>query len=271
MFELEPPGADGLVAPLVKPWSADKHYFLRRFIDGFTTAMRDKWPELHYIDLFAGAGIEDVEGVGLDWGSPLIAAQAPHRFSRLHLCELDKEKFGALKTRIGAFAQPQMPQLLKGDANKKVGEIVQTLSQRSLSLAFLDPYALHLHYRTIQQIATRKADLIIFFPDHLDALRNWEAYYANDPESNLDLVLGTGEWRTRKAKTAPDRWIDVLREIYEQQLRKLGYSEFEYERIKRSDQRPLYRLIFCSKDKAGGKIWRGISNRSPDGQGHFHW
>lgn len=271
MFELKPPSDDGLLIPPVKPWSAHKHYFLRRFIDGFTTAMKDKWSELHYIDLFAGAGIENVEGLGLDWGSPLIAAQAPHRFTRLHLCELDKEKFAALKIRAGAFAQPQTPQLLHGDANKKIGEIVRTLPQRALSLAFLDPYALHLHYKTLQQIAKRKVDLIIFFPDHLDALRNWGAYYVSDPESNLDLVLGTGEWRTRKAQTPPDRWIDVLREIYEHQLRKLGYCEFEYERIKSSDQRPLYRLIFCSKDKAGGKIWRGISHRSPDGQGRFQW
>ncbi|MDB5320003.1 MAG: hypothetical protein JWN40_1634 [Phycisphaerales bacterium] len=271
MFDLEPPRDDGLLTPDVKPWSADKHYFLRRFIDGFTTAMRDKWPALHYIDLFAGAGIENVEGLGLDWGSPLIAAQAPHRFTRLHLCELDKDKFAALQIRSTGFPQPQMPQLLHGDANKKVAEIVRTLSHGTLSLAFLDPYGLHLHYQALQQIASRKADLIIFFPDHLDALRNWEAYYADDPESNLDLFLGTGEWRMRKAQTPPDRWIDVLREIYEQQLRKLGYTEFEYERIRRSDQRPLYRLIFCSRDKAGGKIWRGISQRSPDGQGQFQW
>jgi three-Cys-motif partner protein len=233
--------------------------------------MRNKWPELHYVDLFAGAGIERVEDLGLDWGSPLIGAQAPYRFTRLHLCEWDKEKFDALVIRIAAVSQPQPPQLIRGDANVSVTEIVATLPPRSLSLAFLDPYGLHLHYRTVQQLASRKADLIIFFPDHLDALRNWEAYYAGDPESNLDLFLGTGEWRARKAQTPPDRWIEILREIYEQQLRKLGYTEFEYERIRRSDGRPLYRLIFCSRDKMGGRIWRGISQKAPDGQANFQW
>jgi three-Cys-motif partner protein len=138
-----------------------------------------------------------------------------------------------------------------------------------LSLAFLDPYGLHLHYETLRRLATRTVDLIIFFPDHVDVLRNWRAYYNENPESNLDMVLGTGEWRQRKAATPPDRWVDVLRELYEERLRLLGYSEFDYERIKRTDGRPLYRLIFCSKDKAGGKIWRGISSRKPDGQDHF--
>ena len=271
MFDLLPPSDDGLLIPEVQRWSAAKHYFLRRFIDGFTTAMRNKWPELHYVDLFAGSGIERVEGLGLDWGSPLIAAQAPHKFYRLHLCELDAAKFRALDQRVSRFQQPEPAQLLLGDANKRVGEIIHALPKGCLSLAFLDPYGLHLHYKSIQQIATRKTDLIVFFPDHLDALRNWEKYYKGNLDSNLDLVLGTTQWRTRKAETPPNRWVDVLREIYESQLRLLGYTEFEYERIRGTNRRPLYRLIFCSRDKTGGKIWRGISQQSPDGQGKFQW
>lgn len=88
MFQLEPPEDDGLFIPEVGLWSAHKHHFLRRYIDAFTTTMRMKrWSGLHYVDLFAGAGIERLKDNGLDWGSPLIAAQAPHRFARLHLCE----------------------------------------------------------------------------------------------------------------------------------------------------------------------------------------
>lgn len=257
---------DGHVIPDVGSWSSEKHYFLQRFIDGFTTAMRDKWPELHYIDLFAGAGIERVEGKGLEWGSPLIAAQAPFRFSRLHLCENDPEKFVALSTRLKLFDQPRSPQLLKGDCNDVIARIVSTIPKFALSLAFLDPYGLHLSYKTVAALAERKCDLIIFFPDYMDALRNWEAYYADKLGSNLDQFLGTGEWRQRKAENPPDRGIEVLREVYEKQLRLLGYSEFEFERIRRADGHPLYRLIFCSRDKAGGKIWRGISQKDQKGQ-----
>lgn len=267
MFELVPPTGDGFVIPRVKPWSAHKHYFLRRFIDGFTTAMKDKWPELHYIDLFAGAGIEDIEGQGLEWGSPLIAAQAPHKFTRLHFCELDQQKFNALRDRVQRFPQPQPPQLIQGDANKSVAEVVNEIPANGLSLAFLDPYGLHLWYESVKKLSARKVDLIIFFPDRMDALRNWEAYYAGDPDSNLDRFLGTGEWRQRKDETPPDRWVDTLRDVYEAQLRKLGYVEIDYERIFRTGGAPLYRLIFCSRNKAGGTIWRGISKRLPDGQG----
>ena len=58
-FELPEPEDDGLFIPDVGPWSRDKHHFLRRYLHAFTEAMKAKnWHSLHYIDLFAGAGIE---------------------------------------------------------------------------------------------------------------------------------------------------------------------------------------------------------------------
>ena len=94
MFELLPPKDDGLFTPTVGKQSSDKHYFLMRYIDIFTTAMKGKWKGLHYIDLFAGAGIEKLRGSEeLHWGSPMIAAKAPKPFDRLHLCELNLQKY----------------------------------------------------------------------------------------------------------------------------------------------------------------------------------
>jgi three-Cys-motif partner protein len=269
MFNLSPPQDDGLYIPKVGAWSADKHHFLRRYIDAFTTAMKGKWPQLHYIDLFASAGIERIEDNGLDWGSPLIAAQVPNRFTRLHLCELKKRPFDALQKRLEAFPQPRPPQVLQGDANDLIEDVITDLSPKSLSLAFLDPHGLHLKFETLRKLAKRKVDLIIFFPDHLDALRNWKAIYHGNLTSNLDMVLGTPTWRDRMGQTAREQWPEVLRQIYEQQIRSLGYVEFEYERISLPSGRFLYRLIFCPRDKIGGKIWRGISQKKADGQTTF--
>jgi three-Cys-motif partner protein len=73
---LPQPQDDGLYIPEVGEWSSDKHYYLMRYMDAFTTSMRDKWHGLHYIDLFAGAGIERLrESKALEWGSPMLAAQ----------------------------------------------------------------------------------------------------------------------------------------------------------------------------------------------------
>lgn len=269
--DLREPEADGLVIPEVGEWSRDKHHFLLRYIDAFTTAMRNKrWQSLHYIDLFAGAGIERLKKTHrLDWGSPLIAAQTRYPFTGLHLCEKNPEKHHALEARLNRLSSPPRFRALVGDANDKVGEIVVGIPPKSLSLAFLDPYGLHLDYRTLEELARIRADLIVYFPDRVDADRNWRAYYCGNPDSNLDRVLGPGvDWRPELAQAPSHRRTERLLRLYQSQISKLGYAEFEWEPIPSSRAR-LYWLIFCSRHKAGSKIWRAISQKKPDSQQTF--
>jgi three-Cys-motif partner protein len=258
------------MTPEVGPWSVDKHHFLRRYIDGFMTAMKKKpWKGFHYIDLFAGAGIERIKGNGLDWGSPLIAAQSPEPFTQLHLCDIDRSKIAALTLRLKRFPQPQAPQIICGDSNVSVDEITRAIPLGTLSLAFLDPYGLHLNFKTLAKLASRRVDLIIFFPDHLDALRNWENVYQGKPDSNLDRVLGGAPWLETMLKRPREHWPEVLRKLYVERIRTLGYEHFDYERIQSREGRDLYQLIFCSCSSAGVAIWRGIAKNKPGGQSSF--
>jgi three-Cys-motif partner protein len=273
MLALDPPVDDGLLIPEVGPWSADKHYFLRRYIDVFTTGMKSRgWKGLHYIDLFASAGIERLKSDGsLHWASPLIAAQAPNRFTRLHICEINKRRFQALEKRIARVAQPQTPRLINDDANHAVHEIIDNLPARALSLAFLDPTGLHLHFGTLRALAQRRVDLIIFWPDHLDALRNWEALYKGKPDSNLTKVLDTDSWEDELRTKPQSRWAESLRLIYEKQIATLGYVAFDHERITLPNGRHLYMLLFCSKHERGGEFWKKIAKKKPGGQQTFEF
>jgi three-Cys-motif partner protein len=230
---------------------------------------KKKWVGLHYIDLCAGAGIQRLKGSNqLEWGSPLLAAQAKRRFDGLHLCEKSKKKCDALRERLKQFKQPADPQLVVGDANRNVTKIVNVIPVGALSLAFLDPNGLHLHFSTVQALAARKSDLIIFFPDRLDALRNWASYRKNR-ESNLDHFLGTDvDWRSAFDQAPTDKLPEVLRRLYENKLRTLGYTNFESERICAYGN-PLYLLIFCTRHAAGLDIWRGVSMKKPDDQRTF--
>jgi three-Cys-motif partner protein len=262
------PKDDGLYIPTVGEWSRDKHYFLTGYINAFTGSMKKKWSGLHYIDLFAGAGVERLEtSAELSWGSPLISAHTRYSFSRLHLCEKNRRNYTALNTRV-AKVRPDS-QVLHGDANQRIQEIVKEIPPRTLSLAFLDPYGLHLDFDTLGGLSQVRADLIIFFPDHVDALRNWERNYLHRPKSNLDRCLGSGsDWRSLIDKTAPDRLAEVLREAYVSQIKSLGYTHFEYQRIYAKGH-PLYILIFCSRSEFAAKLWGRISHIGPDGQRAF--
>jgi hypothetical protein len=89
-----------------------------------------------------------------------------------------------------------------------------------------------------------------------------------NPNSKLDLVLGV-RWVVRLPAPPRARWAEVLTEIYVEQIRSLGYVEFDYERISLPTGRFLYKLIFCSKHKAGGRIWRNVARKKRDGQDTF--
>ena len=264
-FNLQPPEDDGLCIPHARIWSSHKRTYLLKYIDAFSTAMKGKWSELHYVDLFAGAGIENVKGRGLEWGSPLIAAQAPKKFARLHLCELKDKRFSALKQRLVQFPQPISPELIRGDANQVVKEIMKSIPAGSLSLAFLDPHGLDLHFSTLQALARRRFDLIVFFPDYVDVIRNLKQYM-EEANSKVDRAFGDTTWRRRVEKAHPDHKIDVLFDIYTERIRSLGYRYCEPKRISIPGGAYLYRLIFCSRHPLGARIWRSVARDDADGQ-----
>ena len=113
----------------------------------------------------------------------------------IELADIATEKIDqALQKRI-TKTRPDS-QIVKGDANKEVHNITKEIRRGTLSLAFLDPYSLQIDFETLRVLAAKQADLIIFFPDRLDILRNWKHYYYSDLDSKLDRHLGLGSgWR----------------------------------------------------------------------------
>lgn len=266
--QLPPPNDDGLYIPEVGEHSKYKHHFIEQYINAFTTAMKDKkWSGLHYVDLFAGAGIERLRSSGtLAWGSPMIAAKTRYPFSKLHLCEQDPRRYHALRNRIDAVMPDS--QILNGDANAEINAIVGDIPKGALSLCFADPYGLHLELDTLRVLSNKRADLIIFFPDRLDALRNWAAYYLDNPESNLDRCLGqSSAWRTRLKNAPSHHHAQCLRDMYVEAIqRELGFSRIDFERIGIVSGQPLYYLIFCSRSETALQIWRRVTRTKPDRQ-----
>jgi three-Cys-motif partner protein len=271
MFEFPEPKDDGLFIPDVAEHYKYKHHFVSHYIHAFTTSMKNKdWSGLHYIDLFAGAGMYRLRNSQqLEWGSPMLAAHTKNPFTRLHLCEADPEKFKALDARIETIRPDS--QILLGDANKEISKIAQKIPDDSLSLCFLDPYGLHFELERLKVFANKRMDLIVFFPDRLDALRNWAAYYLDNPESNLDRCLGSGsDWRSRLHETPADRHAEEFRNMYIDQIKRhLAYTHFDFERISTTRGQPLYYLIFCARHQFAEELWRKVVRIKPDGQRTF--
>ncbi len=264
---------DGLLIPEVGPWARRKYHFVGRYLNAFTVAMHEKWAELHYIDLFAGAGLARIRGTSdIVRNCAALAAGTKHPFTQLHLCESNLDCLSALRQRLEQVQLPRPPLLYGLDCNTAIVPLLEHVPKSDvLAVTFVDPFGLHVAFDTIKRIADRRSDLIVLVPDGMDVIRNWKTYYRHDPSSNLDRFLGSPDWRRALEQSRPDRIAHALREFYETRLKLLGFQYFESERVVNENGANLYILLFASRHDAGARIWRGVTRTDEGGQRSLPW
>jgi spore photoproduct lyase len=241
--------------------------------------MKDKWKgELYYIDLFAGCGKcrvrETCEEIN---GSALVSLSIKYPFKKYFMVELDSDAVNALKKRVKMTQYRDRVDIIPGNCNEKIDEIIAEIPERSLSLAVIDPTGLHIKFETLKKLTEHlRIDLIITFPEGMDIKRNLSKYMKQS-HSILDDYIGDEDWRQLFPKDV--KGINQLTsthieqnliEYYRKNLGKLGYKEIRSgdEILIRSSQKnlPLYYLLFASKHALGHTFWNKISKISPTGQ-----
>lgn len=268
---------DGLPTRKVGAWTEDKLFFWHRYIEITTTAMvgHPKWQAgLVYVDLFGGPGVCEIETSGKRVpGSPLIAAYAPKPFERIIVCELDPQLGAACAKRLSRVGLSGRQKVISGDCNEKVSEVAADIPRGALTLAFIDPTGLHARFETVATLSERgRVDLLVLFADAYDIVRNVELYNDN-PQSNLDQVLGPDsnwrpKWEALETRSSA-RVRKMFAGIYREQLRRhLGYKVFGEHTIS-GPKGALYRLIYASKHERGLEFWDKITKKDKGGQRHL--
>ena len=214
-----------------------------------------------FVDLFAGPGRARLREAGrFVKGSPFLAldhTDAP--FSKVILCDVAAINVAALKERTKA--ESSRVDIVEGDCNAVVDELVRLVPRYGLNTALIDPYALsQLSFETIRKLAAvTRMDLIIHFPTG-DIKRNF-----HQNAGHLDRFLGTPDWRaTVKVATDGHKLIDVLRS----QLVTVGYTGENVRDIavKNAKHTVMYHLVFASKNPLGDKIWDSVTKTTAGGQ-----
>ena len=269
-------GSDGLPVREVGFWSKDKHHFLSRYVDAFTTAMKGNsaWTGLGYVDLFAGPGRCKLRDGDEEFdGSPLIALDAPEEskgFDEFVFADMSEIALEAIRSRFRARGASVSPRLFPGDCNRNIAAITEAMSPDHLHLAFLDPTGLHIDFDTVRKLTRGQCvDLIISVMDQIDLLRNIHGPYYSNPSSNLDAFLGKEvAWRKAfdgLANQDAAHVRDLILSLYRKQLRPIGYEHFgDPKRI--SNAGPLYLLFFASKHALGARLWNRTSDKDRGGQ-----
>ena len=259
-------------------WTRDKLYFWKQYIDITTNAMCGERGQrafpggLVYVDLFGGAGVCTLKGPPKARfpGSAIIAAHAPRPFRKIIICEKNQSLANACRARLAKTAVADRCEVLEGDCNQLVDEIVRKIPMRTLTLAFIDPKALDIEFGTVATLAKNaRVDFVVLFADAYDINRNAEHVYRSDPNSRLDQVLGPdSKWREELDKLDNPNHVTrrkLFAEIYQRQLGQLGFSFFD-EKVMTRKGLPLYRLVYASNHKLGLKFWREALKEDSGGQ-----
>jgi len=249
---------DGLATPDVGPWAEEKYQLVRYYADIFSRAMARQWT-LVYVDLFAAAGhalIRDTTRVVP--ASPILVLDLPTPFSRYVYSEIDGENAKALEARAARHAPERDVVVIQGDTNAGIDEILSRIPPKALTFCFADPFKLeNLHFASIVKLAKeRRIDFLVLLPSGMDANRN-EAEYAKSTNSLVATFTGASDWRLRWPHERLN-FGDFVADEFGRSMSRLGYQYQGLSATKvisNSNNTPMYRLVFFSRNELGMKFW----------------
>lgn len=259
---------DDLETPEVREWSLKKYNLVGSYCEIFSTGMKNKWDQLAYIDLFAGAGYTRIKETHKTYyNSAFIAMSVPDPFTKYILCEKDEVRFKALEKRVKRDFSHLNVELIHGDSNEKIEKIIRTIpsfrrGNTLLSFCFVDPFSLDLNFNTIRRIGKIQVDFLILQALHMDFNRNFETYLKKENQ-RVARYLGMENWRDiyhQEKDKYGNNIVKFLSDQYQKQMTSLGYQEEALTHQIRSNDKnlPLYYLSFYSKNPRGREFFKKV-------------
>lgn len=244
-------------------WSEIKLNCIKQYLGAYTNILHlGKFKEFYFLDLFASAGsCESRKTKQKVQGSPLIALNIKPPFSKYYFFELDINKINELNKIKEASDLKDKIEIIKGDCNTTIDEVLGKIDNRVPFMALLDPQAGDLYWDTIDKIGQKnKAELFINFPFGM-AINRYTPFLKGEKitpamKEKLNKIFGNDNWypiyeerrkKNLKYFNAREKYLD----LYLSGLVCLGYKYYAVKNLKNSRNTHLYYLIFASKNRIG--------------------
>ncbi len=285
----------------VGPWAKEKLECLHKYLSAYTTIMakQSSWCRgFVYVDAFAGPGhhhirqeVRDKSQVSLELelvseyqlndagqqeyikGSPRVALELEHPFTKYHFAELCQDRLSALGLLRQEFNGQRTIDINAIDCNDfLLRKFLPEYDWRKWrAIVFLDPFGKQVPWETIQALAhTGAIEIFLNLPVWMAIQRflNRRGVFSEAESKRLDQYFGTPGWRDLLYEQdshadlfgGPRRTVKVknsgrlLVSWYRDRLREIFGYVSSARVIKSVRGRPLYCLIHASHNKAGGKI-----------------
>lgn len=197
-------------------WTSQKLEILCRYLEAYTTALKNQPFTTAYIDAFAGTGYRTLkradetekgllfpdlageEPQALLEGSARLALKVEPRFDRYVFIEKDPQhlrELAALREEFTDLADRIV--IRPGDANTIVQDLCEKNWTQHRAVLFLDPYGMEVNWSTIEKVAATGAiDLWILLPLGIgvNRLLPRSGQIPESWRSRLNLFLGVDDW-----------------------------------------------------------------------------
>jgi len=262
----------------VGSWTAEKYRQFQLYAHQFTQGMKGKWKSLMYLDLYAGSGQSRIpETNEIFLGSPLIALSLDVQFDQYVFCEKDKAKLAALRERVSRKFPQANVAFVQGDCDDPSFHVGDAIPKRALTLCFVDPYSIDIHFNTISSLAQgRSIDFLCLLASRMDAGRN-PHNYPKEECKKIDLLLGSETWRDdwekyRSGFAREPNLGDFICVQFSRKMEGLGYLPTELYEMRpiKAGGRLIYHLALFSKSTKAKHFWQQASKYSqPQGDLSF--
>lgn len=272
----------------VGPWAKEKLEVLERYLEYYTTRLKNQRWRTIYLDAFAGGGRAVVrrrpraattqhslwdeepapEVEEFVTGSPRRALKIANPFYSYIFIDADPKRVAMLEELKAEYGDERRITIRQGTADDEIAWVLAftPTPKKHRGVAFLDPFGAHLSWESVLALArTRVFEVIINFPLHMclnrmmtkdPAIRaNWRA--------ELDTFLPPGWYdqayetvhgilgvEVRKRHDAPKRLLGW----YRGQLRQAFGHVSEPRLIRNTKGSPLYYLLWAGPNEAGLKV-----------------
>ncbi len=273
-------------------WTTLKLKILAKYLQAYTTVLKNTPFQKLYVDAFAGTGYRDVrrdeeedspqsplfpdmtesEPQAFLDGSARLALQVNPQFDLYIFIERSPEHCAHLESLKSEFPRlASKIDIRQGDANVKIQDLCTTEWRSKRAVLFLDPYGMQVEWTTIEAVAKTKAiDLWLLFPLGIGVNRLLTKS-GDIPKSwrhRLNLLLGTEDWYDEfyKVEATPTLFGDDIERVVKAKMETIGrYFNNRLKGIfagvaedpgvlRNSANNPLYLLCFAVGNEPGKKI-----------------
>lgn len=272
---LEP---DGKATRPAGAWTRDKLALLAYYLPEFAKLCAEKAGGWYYFDGFAGNGANDAPGFPLAKGSALIGVTQSPPPTKVILVEKNAADARVLSERLTGLSLES--EVLTGDCNELVAAGLLDKFDRLYLPGFcmLDPEGLELDWATVESCAQHRRrgtpyELLIYFstPGAARASGVRAEQYVEANRGRLAKLFGNRNWEPIAERQAAGRFAAgeagrTYLDLYQTQLRTLGYEAVLSRPAVRDDGNLVYHMVFVSANAAGESIMRYAFNRAFGGQ-----